>query len=43
MYTLTILDSDSLPLDSVNISVKNKDTNKVYDLPDYDNYNFPEG
>ena len=43
MYTLTILDSANSPIDSVNILVKDKLNNSVYDLSDYYSYTFFPG
>lgn len=43
MYSLTILDSEDAPIDSVKITVRDKLSNKIYDLSDY-NYDFlPKG
>ena len=43
MYSLTILDIENAPIDSVKISVRDKLSNKIYDLSDY-NYDFlPKG
>lgn len=39
MYSLTILDTNNSPIDSVNITVRNKLSNQIYDLSDY-NYDF---
>lgn len=43
MYSLTILDNNNTPIDSVNITVTNKLSNQVYDLSDYDYDFLPKG